>query len=89
MAVKRYVKLRFYPAGSDRARTVWAVKMGASAGRMKYFVCDVEGDTEKHIGYDADGVEIVRKELIVADVDDIVFERPAYMNLKYGELELY
>ncbi len=88
MATQRYVKLRFYPAGSARARTVWAVKMGGSAGRMKYFVCDVEGDTEKHAGYDADGAEIVRKELIVASPKDVVFEKPAHMNLKYGELEL-
>lgn len=84
MAAKQYVKLKFYAAGSERARTVWAVKLG---GR-KYLVCDVEGDTEKHFGYDADGVEIVRKELIVASEDDIVFEKPAHMNLKYGELEL-
>lgn len=81
---KQYVKLKFYPAGSDRARTVWAVKMGGA----KYFVCDVEGDTEKHAGYDTSGVEIVRKELIIAAEDDIVFEKPAHMNLKYGELEL-
>lgn len=86
--MKRYVKLRFYPAGGARARTVWAVKMGGGRGREKYVVCDLEGDTEKHVGYDEDGAEIVQKELVIASPDDIVFEKPAHMNTKYGELEV-
>ena len=86
MSTKKYVRLRYWDSPAKK-RTVWAVKLGGSSSRSKYLVVDIEGDAEKHGGYDEAGREIVRKEIIIANSSDIVFEKPAHMNLKYGELE--
>ena len=82
MGAKIYVRLRFLQA-NGRARTVWAVKLGEN----RYLVADKYGETETDMGTTKEGLSIERKELLLTSPGDIVFERPARMNLKYAELE--
>ena len=75
MAQKRYVRITYLPAGSDKPRTCWAEKVG----EHRYFEVKRDGDPWcKKKG--------AAKHLIIGDGD--IEEKPARMNLHYAQLEL-
>lgn len=59
-------------------RAVWAVR-GAKIGTLRqYTVCDRKGDTRS-------GREVP---IYLATAEEVAWEKPAVMNLHYGELEV-
>jgi ribosome biogenesis SPOUT family RNA methylase Rps3 len=68
-----YVKVRVKMPNNKR-RTFWARKNRSTELRTFYSVVDEEGGR--------------LDEIVVADKNDIVFEKPARMNLKYAQLEV-
>jgi len=85
--MRAYVRLTFLPDGTKRRRTTWAIKLRENKGRVTYLACDKYGETEKEAGVSPEGLPIERKEIILCLSSEVV-EKPAYMNLKYAELEL-
>ena len=83
-----YVRLTYKPAGATRSTTVWAVVVRRGPTRTTYLQCDREGETEKDNGRGPKGEYIVQKHLIVASNETDATEKPARLNLHYGELEL-
>jgi hypothetical protein len=82
MTSTNYVRVRFQTPNGKR--TVWAVKLGPN----RYVVSDKHGDTATPAGVDASGAFIERKEIIFSSAQDVVWEKPARMSLKYAELEV-
>lgn len=71
----QYVKLRVKVMPNHRGRIVWATKLRESEkGFIFYSVLDKYGDS--------------KNEIIIAGKTDIIWEKPAQMSLKYGELEI-
>ena len=68
-----YVRLRYHAAGRPTPVSCWAVKLGPRS----YREVDREGD------WGNDGTTT----LVVVDPTDVVWEKPARMNLTYGTLE--
>lgn len=65
-------------------RTIWAAKRPETkSGRVMYVVLTKEGDDHRS----TKKVDELR-EVVLADPKDIVEEKPARLNLKYGEMEL-
>jgi hypothetical protein len=78
--MKRYVRIKFRPAGR-RPRWFWAVKLGT--GRYKRTTKD--GDTCIAEKERPDGTVVCTEELLIGKP---LTEKPARMNLKYGWLEV-
>jgi len=74
-----YVQITFKPAGEKKERTLWAIKLAAG----KYMRAANGGGewTDPKAA-----MHTVRKELILTG--DEVVERPAAVNLTYGEMEV-
>lgn len=78
MGAKKYVRIRFIPAGARRTRTAWAMVLGP----QKYLIVTREGD-ESRVVNGVETIEIVRTAAV-----DVTYVEPAHMSLKYGELEV-
>ena len=83
-----YVRLTFRPAGATRRTTVWAVVVRRSEKRTTYLACNKEGETSADGGVGPNGELIEKNHLIVVGDETDNVERPARLNLHYGELEL-
>jgi hypothetical protein len=85
---RRYVRLTFRPAGALRRTTVWAVVVKSSPTRSTYLVCDKEGETVKDGGLGPKGEWIEKIHFVIVGGETDRTERPARLNLHYGELEV-
>lgn len=77
-----YRKITFLPHGSKRRRTCWAIKIKEANGLCYYKRCDKEGQSLFDVNPTTS-----RTEIIITGAHEVI-ERPAVMNLHYGELEV-
>jgi hypothetical protein len=81
-----FVRLKVKGEG-ERARAVWAVKL-ASKGKLLHYVRVDEHGEEYHDARNKAGKRVSEKEIMLVAPDCVVYEKPAYYSLFYGELVL-
>lgn len=69
-----YVKVKF----NEFNRAIWAIKRKLPSGLIAYTKCTRSGDTCPN----------TKINVIIAARDDVMWEKPAAINLKYAELEV-